>query len=310
MTELSPTRPRATTQPPTIPEGGEVGVDAPRNVWELGFTTFGRNRLALVGLVFLVLLALACFVGPLLYHTNQVAVNLAAQNQPPSGSHLLGTDSSGYDVLGRILLGGQSSLELGFAVAIVATVIGTLYGAISAFAGGIIDSLLMRLVDTLQAIPVLVALIIMVTLVNPTLPLIILVLALTSWLDIARLVRAEVLTLRERDYVAATTMMGGTSRRIILRHLVPNAMGIIIVNATFTIADAILAMSSLGFLGLGLPPPHADWGGMLSNGIDYLYDGYWWLIYPVALVLILTIIAVRVIGDAIRDSFDVRLLQR
>lgn len=205
------------------------------------------------------------------------------------------------------MAGGRSSLELGFAVALATTVIGTLYGAFAGYFGGVVDAVMMRAVDTFLAIPGLVLLLIVVSMFTPSLWLIIVVMSLLSWLAAARLVRGEVLTLRTREFVQAARMMGGTGRRIVLRHLVPNAAGVIIVSATFTIADSILTLSTLSFLGLGLPPPHADWGTMLTGGLDYLYDGYWWLVYPPAVVLIITVVAFNLIGDAFHDALDVRL---
>jgi len=269
--------------------------------------TFTENRAAVMGLGLVVLITLFCFVGPLLYRTNQVTVRLGLAKLPPGGRFPLGTDPSGYDVLGRMMLGGQSSLELGFAVSIATTVLGTLYGAVAGLLGGIVDAVMMRVVDVFLAVPALVLLLILVNMFTPHLWVIIVLLTLLSWLGIARLVRGEVLTLRTREYVQAVKMMGGSKRRIVLRHLVPNAIGVVIVNATFTVADAILTLSALSFLGLGLPPPAADWGGMLSNGLNYLFDGYWWLVYPPAIILILTVVAFNLIGDAIRDSLDVRL---
>jgi peptide/nickel transport system permease protein len=270
-------------------------------------STFAQNRLAIVGIGVVALIVLFCFAGPVFYRTNQVTVRLNLATLPPGGEHPLGTDASGYDVVGRLMEGGRSSLTLGFAVAIVTTVIGTLYGAVAGLAGGIADAVMMRVVDTFLAIPGLVLLLILVNLFTPNLWLIIFLLSLLSWLAVARLVRGEVLTLRTREFVQAVKMMGGSRRRIVLRHLVPNAIGVIIVNATFTVADAILTLSALSFLGLGLPPPHADWGSMLSGGLNYLFDGYWWLVYPPAIILIITVVAFNLIGDAIRDSLDVRL---
>ena len=185
--------------------------------------------------------------------------------------------------------------------------VGTLYGAIAGFAGGFLDAVMMRVVDTFLAIPSLVLLLILVNLFTPNLLLIILLLSVLSWLTISRLVRGEVLVLRTREYVQAARMIGSTRWRILSRHLVPNAIGVIIVNATFTVADAILMLSALSFLGLGLPPPHADWGSMLSDGLNYLFDGYWWLVYPPAIILIITVLAFNMIGEAIRDALDVRL---
>ena len=271
--------------------------------------TFLENRLAIVGLVLVVVALLFCFVGPMFYHTNQVNTTYNINN-PPSNTHPLGTDQNGYDVLGRLMLGGQSSLEIGFAVAILATTFGVLWGAVAGFIGGFVDTLMMRIVDTLLAIPTLLLLIYLAAVFKPTLGLLIIVISAVSWLSPARLIRGEALTLRVRDYVKAVRIMGGGSRRIVLRHIIPNSIGTIVVNATFQVADAILVMALLSYLGLGLPPPAANWGGMLSDGVNYVYDGYWWLIYPAGFSIILTVVAFNLIGDAIRDSLEVRLQKR
>ena len=234
-------------------------------------------------------------------------MELNSATLPPGAGHPLGTDGYGYDVLGRLMVGGQSSLELGFAVAIATTVIGTLYGAIAGWLGGIVDMVMMRVIDTLLAVPALVLLLILVNIFAPNLLMIILLLTALSWLGTARLVRGEVISLRSREYVQAAKTVGGDSWWIIRTHLVPNAFGVIVVSATFTIADAILTLSALSFLGLGLPPPAADWGTMLTDGLNYLFDGYWWMVYPPAIILIITVIAFNLVGEAIRDSLDVRL---
>jgi peptide/nickel transport system permease protein len=272
--------------------------------------SFARNWQARAGLGAVILLALFCFAGPLFYRTNQVTVNLNLKDLAPSGSHPLGTDDTGYDVLGRLMLAGQSSLELGFAVAIATTLIGTAYGAIAGITGGIVDGIMMRIIDTLLAIPWLVLLLIMVNIFPPNLWTIIALLSVLSWLGTARLVRGEVISLRIREFVLAARTMGSTTGRILSRHMVPNAIGVIIVSATFSVADAILALSTLSFLGLGLPPPHTDWGTMLTSGLDDLFNGYWWLVYPPAVILIITIVAFSLIGDAVRDSLDTRLRRR
>jgi peptide/nickel transport system permease protein len=292
---------------PADSEGGQVYGDIGR--W-IGIKEFARNRQARVGIVLIVLMALFCFLGPVFYHTNQVAVNLNLIYLPPSRRHLLGTDNFGFDVIGRLMRGGQASFGLGFAVAAVTTIVGTLYGAIAGLVGGVVDGFMMRIIDTFLAIPALVLLLILVNIFTPSLLSIILILSMLSWLGVARLVRGEVLSLRTRDYVLAAKTMGGGTGRIMWRHMVPNAIGVIVVNATFSIADAITALSTLSFLGLGMPPPYADWGTMLTNGLNDLFDGYWWLIYPPAILLITTIIAFSLIGDAVRDSLDVRLRRR
>lgn len=278
--------------------------------FSLAVSAFARSTQARVGVGVIVAIVLFCFVGPLFYHTNQVTVNLGAETLPPGGGHPLGTDASGYDVLGRLMLGGQSSLELGLAVTVATTIIGTLYGVIAGMSGGIVDAVMMRIIDTFLAIPVFVLLLVLVNMFTPSLWVIIVLLSLLSWIGVARLVRGEVLALNGREFVQAAKMMGASRRRMIFRHLIPNAVGVIVVNATFTVSDAILMLSALSFLGLGMPPPEADWGTMLSNGLDYLFDGYWWMVYPPAVILIITVIAFNLIGDALRDSLDVRLQRR
>jgi peptide/nickel transport system permease protein len=208
------------------------------------------------------------------------------------------------------MVGGQISLELGFASAIVATVVGTLWGAIAGYVGGWLDAVMMRLVDDALAVPLLFLLIVLATIITRTPLSMILIISLASWLSIARLVRGEALSLRVREYVQAVRVMGGGGTRIVLRHIVPNAVGTIVVNATFQVADAILIVASLSFLGLGVPPPHADWGNMLSDGTAFTQNGYWWMILPPGLAIVLVVVAFNFLGDALRDAFEVRLRRR
>jgi peptide/nickel transport system ATP-binding protein len=275
-----------------------------------GLEVFLENRLAIVGVVLLVLIFGFCFIGPLFYHTDQVHVNLANENLPPGPGHPLGTDQNGYDVLGRLMSGGQISLEVGLAAALLATVVGTLWGAIAGYFGGITDSIMMRVVDALLAIPTLFLALVVVAIWPPTETELILVIALTSWLTTSRLIRGEALSLRVRDYVQAMRVMGGGSARAVFRHIAPNAIGTIIVNATFQVADAILLIVALSYLGLGIRPPQTDWGGMLSQGLNAVYDGYWWQIFPPGILIILVVIAINFVGDALRDAFEVRLQRR
>ncbi len=306
------TRPPALSEPTSpaqlSPEGGEVG--AARSGWKLALRSFVENKLAVVGVAILVIFVLFCFVGPLLYHTNQITGNTALAELPPGAGRPLGTDSNGFDELGRIMKGGQSALEVGFLTAVMATAIGTLYGTIAGLAGGVVDAVLMRVVDALLSIPFLFVVLIVSTKYTATVLSLSVILALFSWLVPARLVRGEVLSLRERDFIAAARVMGATRRRIGLRHLIPNALSVVIVNATFQVADAILALAAIGFLGFGLQYPSTDWGDMLSSGVTYLLDGYWWLIYPVGACIVLVVMAVNFIGDAARDALEVRLQRR
>ncbi len=290
--------------PGTIPSGKS------RSMFVRGLEVFVENKLAIVGVVILVAMVLFCYLGPLLYHTDQIHTNLAIENQPPGPGHPLGTDSSGYDVLGRLMVAGQVSLEVGLAAAILATVLGTLWGAIAGYVGGAVDAMMMRLVDALLSIPTLFLALVVVSMYPGTELELIIVIALTSWLTTSRLIRGEALSLRVRDYVQAMKVMGGGGTRAVLRHIAPNAVGTIIVNATFQVADAILLVVALSYLGLGVPAPQTDWGGMLSNGVQYTFDGYWWLIYPAGIAIVLVVIAINFIGDALRDSFEVRLQRR
>jgi peptide/nickel transport system permease protein len=268
------------------------------------------NKLGMMGLALIVLVVLFCFVGPVIYHTNQVATNLSSSNLHPGSGHLLGTDAVGYNELGRIMVGGQSSIEIGFVAALLAGVIGVLWGAISGYFGGIVDTIMMRVVDALLSLPVLFVLLLLGSIVTPNAFNLTIIVALFAWLVPARLIRGETLTLRTREYVQAVRGMGGGARRSIFMHVIPNAIGTIVVNITFQIADAVLLLAALGYLGFGIPAPAANWGEMLSQGISFLYAGEWWLIYPVGIMIILTVLAFNIVGDALRDAFDVRLQRR
>jgi peptide/nickel transport system permease protein len=185
-----------------------------------------------------------------------------------------------------------------------------IYGAISGYFGGFLDGVLMRLVDVGLAIPIVFLFIFMAQIYKPSLGLLIVLLVIVSWLIPARLVRGEALTLRTREYVQAVKVMGGSSWRIIVRHLVPNTIGTIVVTVTFQIANAILTLAVLQYLGFGLPPSTPTWGSMLSDGTSNLQDGYWWQVYPALIIIVLTVVAFNFIGDALQDSFDVRLQER
>jgi peptide/nickel transport system permease protein len=291
-----------------VPEGGAVVSSG--SPWMLVARTFAQNKLAMLGLAVIVLVILFSFIGPLVYHTDQLNPNLAEVNLAPGGGHLLGTDSSGFDILGRLMEGGQSSIEVGLAVGVIATLFGLIYGAISGFFGGAVDGILMRVVDIGLAIPVVFLFIFMAQVFKPSLTLLIGLLALVSWLIPARLVRGETLSLRTREYVQAVQVMGGRSWRIIVRHIIPNTIGTITVTVTFQVANAILTLAVLQYLGFGLPPTTPTWGSMLTDGTTYLQDGYWWQVYPALVIIVLTVVAFNFIGDALQDAFDVRLQER
>ena len=290
------------------PEGGEVG--AVQSGWRLALREFVRNRLAVVGVGILLFFVVFCFLGPLVYHANLLDVNLINAHDPPGAGHPLGADVNGFDVLGELMKGGQAALEIGFFAAFVAITIGALVGAVAGLAGGIVDTVLMRIVDIFLSVPFLFVVLILAARYGASVLSLSLVIGGFSWQVPARLVRGEVLTIRERDFVLAARTAGSGSWRLIRKHLLPNSIGVMIVNVTFQVADAILAVAYIGFLGFGLHYPNLDWGDMISDGVGYMQDGYWWLIYPVGTCIVLTVMALNFIGDALRDSFDVRLRRR
>jgi peptide/nickel transport system permease protein len=300
--------------------GGELG-----GVTELGrrrrlpalpvrrqlIAALGANRLVLVGVAMLVLITLFCFVGPLLYSTDQVHVDFQAVNlKPGTAGHPLGTDQSGYDVLGRLMAGGQTSLIVCVSAAVLAAGLGSLVGAIAGFAGGLVDTVSMRVADAFLAIPQLFVVIVVATMVDPSRLSLIILIAGLSWFSTARLVRGEALRIRSLEYIDAARVAGSSSAFTIFRHVLPNAIGVIVVSTTFQVADAILLLASLDFLGLGIPPPAASWGGMLTSGLEYIANGYWWLIVPVGVIIVVTVTAVNTVGDGLRDALEVRLKGR
>ena len=290
------------------PEGGEIG---PQNSgWRLALREFFRNKLAVIGVVLLLFFVLFSFLGPLVYHGDFLNANLSAANDGPGAGHPLGTDSEGFDVLGELMKGGQASLEIGFLSALIGIGIGALWGAVSGLAGGLLDSAMMRVVDVLLSVPFLFIVLIVAVKYGATVLSLSIILGLFTWLVPARLVRGEVLSLKVRDFVLAARCAGSGQLRLINKHLLPNALSVIIVNVTFNIADAILAVSYLGFLGFGLHYPNFDWGDLVNNGTEYMTDGYWWLVYPVGFCIVATVMACNFIGDALRDALDVRLRRR
>jgi len=316
MSNLLPSRPPVVVvDGPRIVDGAAVAAAIPqagaagREKW-LAAKSFLHNPVGVVGAGLLLVMVTFCFLGPLLYRTNQVTTSLADVAFHPSASHLLGTDESGYDVLGRLMVAGQATLEVGFAAAAIAATLGTAWGAIAGFLGGWVDSIMMRVVDAMLSIPSLLLILVAASIFVPTIPVIISIIAMVSWLITARLVRGECLSLREREYVAAAIAGGATKSRVMLRHLMPNLIDIIVVQTTIETANAILLLAALSFLGLGPPLPSTNWGDMLSAGLTFIYDGYWWLIYPAGLAIVLTVVGLNLVGDAVRDAFDIRLRGR
>ena len=289
---------------------GMLPAGKPRSAFRRSLDVFLENKLAVTGVAIFAAMVIFCWLGPLVYHTDQIHVDFAKANLPPGAGHPLGTDASGYDILGRLMSAGQISLTVGIAAAALATIVGVLWGAVAGYFGGVLDSVMMRIVDALLSIPVLFLALVVVAIVNRTEVILILVVALTSWLTTSRLVRGEALSLRVREYVQAMRVMGGGGARAVGRHIAPNAIGTIMVNATFQVADAIALLVALSYLGLGVPAPQQDWGGMLSDGVQYVYDGYWWQIFPAGFCIVIMITAAIFIGEGLRDAVEVRLQRR
>ncbi|PCN47728.1 peptide ABC transporter permease [Curtobacterium sp. 'Ferrero'] len=288
------------------PEAPTAPVAVASTGLRLAVRRFRHNTLAVIGLVVIVAVVLFCFVGPLLYPTDQTHTQLSQVNLAPGGAHLLGTDAVGHDVLGRLMYGGKVSLLVGIAAGVLATVVGTLWGSVAGYVGGWVDAVMMRVVDAGIAIPALFILLVISAITTPGVWGLVVILGLVSWLVPSRLVRAETLTLKNRDYVLTLRAIGGSHARAIGKHLLPNSVSTIVVAATFQVADAILLVAYVSYLGLGVQPPATDWGGMLSAGLTAAYSGRWWLIVPPGLAVILVVCAFNAVGDGLRDAFDVR----
>jgi len=246
----------------------------------------------------------------MVYHQSPYTTNVVAILAAPSKAYPLGTDSLGRDVLARLMLGGQLSLEVGFAAAIVAMAFGTFYGLLSGMIGGYADTVLMRVVDVIIALPSLFVLLLLDSIFRPSAVLLVFIIASTAWVGVARLVRAETLSLREREYVEAANASGAGRLRVMMRHLLPNTLGVVMVATSFQVGDSILTVAALSFLGLGLPPPTPNWGEMLSDSLNYIFQGSWWLIYPPGLLIVAVELGVNFVGDAMREAFDPRLRGR
>lgn len=293
---------------PPSPASGHVDVPSEpigSRVWH----TLVRNPLARAGTAGLLFIVLFSFAGPLLYRVSPYAVHMTLTLQGPRPGFPLGTNNLGRDELARLMLGGQTSLIVGITAAISSVIIGVIYGLVSGLAGGWTDTVMMRGVDVLRSIPTLFLLIFFDSIFRPSTGLLVALIAFVSWYAVSRLVRAEVLSLRTRPYVEASVAQGSSQLRIMFRHLLPNAMGTIIVASTFMVADSILLVAALSFLGLGLPPPAPNWGSMLSDSIPYLQQNSWWLVYPPGLAILITVISINFLGDAFREAFDRRLSQ-
>ena len=261
-----------------------------------------RRRALIAGSV-VVLLALAAVVGPVLYDADPNVLDLARAAAPPGEGHPLGTDESGRDVLGRLLAGGRVSLAVGFAAVACSGLLGLSLGALAGLGGRRIDAFVMRLTDAMMSIPAMFLIITTLALFGTSVAGLVVAIGATSWMGLARLVRAELMAIREQAYVEAARALGARPLRLLARHALPHLLPSVLVNLTFGIGTAILMESALSFIGLGIQPPSASWGNMLTNAQSYLYASPWLAVYPGILILI-TVVAVNVLGDALRDATE------
>jgi len=267
---------------------------------------FRRNKLAMSGLFLVGALFLVSILAPWLAPYDPGHIDLQEVLMPPSSQHWLGTDPLGRDVLSRIIYGSRVSLKVGFVAVGLATVIGLIVGALAGFYGGWVDLVLMRFVDLMLCFPSFFLILAVIALLEPSIWNIMVVIGVTGWMGVARLVRAEILSLREREFVMAARALGASDARIILRHLLPNALAPVMVSATLGVAGAILTESALSFLGLGVQPPTPSWGNILTAGKDNIEIAWWLSVFP-GLAILLTVMSYNLLGEGIREAIDPRL---
>jgi peptide/nickel transport system permease protein len=271
---------------------------------------FSRNRVAMTGLGLVLLLYVVAIFAPLLapHDPNAQKDIVATRYRAPGGDYPLGTDKFGRDILSRILYGSRISLSIGFVAVGIAVTLGTFVGAVSGYFGGKLDWTLMRIVDAIIAFPRLFIILTIIAISSPKIWLIIAVLGATSWMGVARLVRGQILSIKEREFIQATRVLGISHPRVIFRHVLPNVMSPVIVAATLMIGDVILTEAVLSFLGLGVQPPTASWGNIINQGRDNLLGAWWVATFP-GLAIVLTVVSYNLLGDGLRDALDPRTVE-
>lgn len=277
----------------------------PRSPWQLALGRLRKAKLALIGLVALVLLTLAAVFAPAIAPFGENEIDLFNITAPPSAEHPLGTDDLGRDQLSRLIWGGRVSLLVGLATALLSTAIGVLVGAVAGYAGGWVDAALMRFVDVMLAFPAIFLLLILFSIAGSSVGGVILFLGLFSWMWLARIVRGEFLSLKQRDFVDAARAIGAPGSRIVMRHLLPNVVGAIVVATTLNMAYAMLAEATLSFLGFGVPPGTPTWGNMLNAARPYSTTQPLLIIAP-GVTLTVAVLAINFLGDGLRDALDPR----
>ena len=273
------------------------------SLWEDALYRLRQNKLAMIGMVYLIFMVIICLLTPWIAPYGYEEQNLRLGAVPPNAEHWLGTDTFGRDMLTRILHGGRLSLLVGFIATAVALVIGVTYGAIAGYAGGKTDNVMMRLVDIFYALPYMIFIILLMVVFGRNLLLLFLAIGAVEWLVMARIVRGQIQSLRQQEYVEAAMSLGLSPAAIIIKHLIPNALGPVIVYTTLTIPNVMLLEAFLSFLGLGIQPPQSSWGVLISYGVETMEEYPWLLIFP-GLALTLTLFALNFLGDGLRDALD------
>lgn len=265
-----------------------------------------NNKLALSGLLIITILVAIAIFAPKITTYEPTSQNILERLQKPSVKHLLGTDELGRDVFSRIVYGTRISLSVGFIAVGISVIIGVFFGALAGFYGGWIDSLIMRFVDIMFCFPSFFLILMIIAVLGPNIYNVMIIIGITSWPGIARLVRGEILSVKEREFVYAAKAIGASDLRIIFKHILPNALAPVLVTATLGIADAILVESGLSFLGLGVQPPMPSWGNILTSGKDYIESAWWLTLFP-GLAILITILSYNLVGEGLREVIDPKL---
>ena len=291
--------------PQTLAAKPFVSMPREETYWQMSWYRFKKHKMAMAGLCFLLLIYLVAILAPYIATHDYMEIDPTATLQPPSREHLAGTDRVGRDIFSRLIYGSRISLSVGFVAAGVAITIGTVVGAVAGYFGGVLDDVLMRITEVIMAMPVLFLLVTIAAVFPRSIYNVMLIIGLTSWPGVARLVRGQFLSLREMDYVEAARSIGVKNSRIVFAHILPNTMAPIIVSATLRVGGAILTESALSFLGLGITNP-PSWGTILEAGRNYIRQAPWICLLPGALIF-LTVLAFNFVGDGLRDALDPRL---
>ena len=283
----------------------DVVFEQGRSPWQDAWYRLKQNKLAIISLNFLAALVVIAVLTPWLAPYGYETQNLALGASGPSAEHWLGTDIHGRDLMTRLMYGGRISLMVGFAATAVSLVIGLLWGAIAGYVGGLTDTVLMRIVDILYALPFMIFIILLMVVFGRSLLLLFLAIGLIEWLTMARIVRTQVMNIRNQEFVSAAVVTGLSHLQIISRHIIPNIIGPVIVYITLTIPSVMLLEAFLSFLGLGIQPPQSSWGVLISGGVETMEEYPWLLLFP-GLTLSATLFALNFLGDGLRDALDPR----